>query len=77
MRRKCAKFVVGKKSALGDRPANRKHERPITWDRLPFATSPLLTSEDADVQRVKVSVLLNKHCSVPDDLSHLVLGDLE
>jgi len=43
---KCSKWVVGKKTAIGDRPATRRHERPITWDRLPFATRPILTNED-------------------------------
>jgi len=48
---KCSKWVVGKKSTVGDRPATRRHERPISWDRLPFATAPLLTSTDAEAQR--------------------------
>ncbi|KAI0350346.1 hypothetical protein OH77DRAFT_1593607 [Trametes cingulata] len=47
---KCSKFVIGKKSAVGDRPATRKHERPLSWERLPFATTPMLTSEDAAAQ---------------------------
>ncbi|KAH9924608.1 uncharacterized protein BXZ73DRAFT_50340 [Epithele typhae] len=50
---KCAKFVIGKKSAVGDRPAVRKHERPILWDALPFATSPMVTSEDCAAQTTK------------------------
>ena len=53
--RKCAKFVVGKKSAVGDRPATRKHERPISWDSLPFATAPMVTSQDAAAQTTRVS----------------------
>ena len=53
--RKCAKFVIGKKSAVGDRPATRKHERPLSWDSLPFAAAPIVTSEDADVQSARVS----------------------
>ncbi|TFK52693.1 hypothetical protein OE88DRAFT_1628274 [Heliocybe sulcata] len=48
---KCSKWVPGKKSALGDRPATKRHEHPISWDRLPFATRPILTSEDMDDQR--------------------------
>ncbi|KAI0366939.1 hypothetical protein BV20DRAFT_951369 [Pilatotrama ljubarskyi] len=47
---KCSKFVIGKKSAVGDRPATRKHERPLSWERLPFATTPMLTSEDVTAQ---------------------------
>nr|VWP00958.1 Transcriptional repressor TUP1 [Ganoderma boninense] len=50
---KCAKFVIGKKSAVGDRPATRKHERPLCWDSLPFATAPMVTSEDVDAQSVR------------------------
>ncbi|EMD39745.1 hypothetical protein CERSUDRAFT_150412 [Gelatoporia subvermispora B] len=47
---KCSKWVVGKKSALGDKPATRRHERPISWERLPFANAPLITNQDCDVQ---------------------------
>ncbi|RDX49866.1 hypothetical protein OH76DRAFT_1556053 [Lentinus brumalis] len=50
---KCSKFVVGKKSAVGDRPATRKHERPISWDSLPFATAQMVTSEDAAAQTAR------------------------
>ncbi|RPD54662.1 hypothetical protein L226DRAFT_613702 [Lentinus tigrinus ALCF2SS1-7] len=50
---KCSKFVVGKKSAVGDRPATRKHERPISWDGLPFATAPMVTSENATAQTAR------------------------
>lgn len=52
--RKCSKFTAGKKSAVGDKPATKRHDKPITWDRLPFATSPLLTSEDVNVQKIRV-----------------------
>ncbi|KAK7469438.1 Sister chromatid cohesion protein 2 [Stygiomarasmius scandens] len=48
---KCSKFVLGKKSNIGDRPATKKHDRPISWNRLPFATKPILTSVDADEQK--------------------------
>ena len=40
---------------MGDRPATRKHERPLGWDALPFATAPLVTSEDAAAQTARVS----------------------
>ncbi|KAI0927411.1 hypothetical protein AcV5_007956 [Taiwanofungus camphoratus] len=50
---KCSKWVVGKKSAVGDKAATRRHERPISWERLPFATTPLLTSADLDAQRAR------------------------
>jgi hypothetical protein len=54
---KCMKFVPGKKSALGDKPAVRKHEHPLTWERLPFATRPVLTAADAEAQKKTVSRL--------------------
>ncbi|KAL4249287.1 Sister chromatid cohesion protein [Abortiporus biennis] len=48
---KCAKFVVGKKSAVGDKPANRKNDTPISWDRIPFASSPILTRQHIEAQK--------------------------
>ncbi|KAF8889236.1 hypothetical protein CPB85DRAFT_1441418 [Mucidula mucida] len=48
---KCNKFVIGKKSAVGDKAVVRKHQNAIAWDRLPFASRPMLTSEDADAQK--------------------------
>lgn len=54
---KCSKFVVGKKSAIGDKPATKRNDTSISWDRLPFATTPLLTTNDADEQKIRVRVL--------------------
>jgi len=51
---KCNKFVIGKKSAVGDKAAIKRHDKPISWDRLPFATNPLHTTHDAEVQKAKV-----------------------
>ncbi|KLO06964.1 hypothetical protein SCHPADRAFT_1002012 [Schizopora paradoxa] len=48
---KCSKFVVGKKSNVGDRPATRRKEVPISWDRMPFAAKPILTQEDIEEQK--------------------------
>jgi len=48
---KCSKFVIGKKSAAGDKPAVKRHEKPISWERLPFAKVPLLTSENLSIQK--------------------------
>jgi cohesin loading factor subunit SCC2 len=53
--RKCSKFVSGKKTAIGDKPANKRHEKAILWERLPFATTPLLTTNDVHVQKTRVS----------------------
>ncbi|TFY83179.1 hypothetical protein EWM64_g834 [Hericium alpestre] len=48
---KCLKWVIGKKNAQGDRAAIRRHSNPLTWERLPFAVRPLLTTEDMAAQR--------------------------
>jgi cohesin loading factor subunit SCC2 len=76
--RKCSKFVMGKKTAVGDKPANKRHEKPISWERLPFATTPLLTEDDISDQKNRVSWLnfpfpyfihvLDQHKIVPGHL---------
>lgn len=45
---------------MGDRPATRRYDTPIAWDRLPYATAPMLTTEDMKNQkaRVRLSSLL-------------------
>ncbi|KAH7906512.1 hypothetical protein BJ138DRAFT_1071604 [Hygrophoropsis aurantiaca] len=48
---KCSKFVIGKKSAIGDKPAVRRHQKPITWERLPFVLSPLSSAQDLEAQK--------------------------
>lgn len=53
---KCNKFDIGKKSAIGDKPTVKRNENPISWHRLPFATTPLLTTEDANAQKAMVKV---------------------
>jgi len=50
---KCSKWVPGKKSALGDKPATRRKEVPLVWDRMPYAAQPIRTVEDATVQQDK------------------------
>ncbi|KAH8077046.1 hypothetical protein BXZ70DRAFT_709469 [Cristinia sonorae] len=57
---KCSKWVIGKKTAVGDRPASRRHERPITWDRLPFATRPIRTNEDVAAQQANFLEIWNE-----------------
>lgn len=54
---KCAKWVIGKKTAVGDKAAARRTEQAVSWDRLPFATKPIITSQDMVEQREVVSVL--------------------
>ncbi|KAI0265712.1 hypothetical protein BC834DRAFT_970070 [Gloeopeniophorella convolvens] len=51
---KCLKWVIGKKNALGDRPATRRvgaAGAPLGWARLPYATRALRTVEDMAAQR--------------------------
>ncbi|KAH7925870.1 hypothetical protein BV22DRAFT_1088167 [Leucogyrophana mollusca] len=48
---KCSKFVSGKKSAIGDKPAIKRHQNPITWDRLPFATVSITSIQDLQAQK--------------------------
>ncbi|KAH7103288.1 hypothetical protein BKA62DRAFT_696412 [Auriculariales sp. MPI-PUGE-AT-0066] len=43
---KCMKWQPGKKSALGDKPAVRRGEGVLVWDRMPSAIQPFNTAED-------------------------------
>lgn len=40
---------------MGDRPASRRNEKPLVWERVPFAIMPILTTQDLIAQRDKVS----------------------
>lgn len=55
---KCQKFVLGKKSTVGDRPATRKRDVPISWERMPFIGKPMLSREDTEEQKGRVSAYL-------------------
>jgi len=57
---KCNKFVIGKKSAIGDKPATKRNDNPISWARLPFATDPLHTTQDADLQKARFLEIWNE-----------------
>ncbi|KAF9457433.1 hypothetical protein BDZ94DRAFT_1326256 [Collybia nuda] len=57
---KCNKFSIGKKSTIGDKPAIKRNEKPISWDRLPFATTPLLTTEDVEKQKNRFLEIWNE-----------------
>jgi len=57
---KCHKFSLGKKSAVGDKPAVMRHENPISWDRLPFAMTPILTTEDVEIQKARFLDIWNE-----------------
>ncbi|KAG8687645.1 Sister chromatid cohesion protein 2, partial [Ceratobasidium sp. 395] len=47
---KASRWVPGKKSAVGDKPAVVRHDKPIAWDRVPFATRTGKTAEDVRAQ---------------------------
>ncbi|KAF8552743.1 hypothetical protein OG21DRAFT_1477602 [Imleria badia] len=57
---KCSKFVPGKKSAVGDKPAVKRHQFPITWDRLPFAMAPLILPEHLAAQKATFLQIWNE-----------------
>jgi hypothetical protein len=57
MLRKCSKWVLGKKSAFGDRPAVKKSGNAVAWDRMSFATKPIVTESDIAVQKQQVSCM--------------------
>ncbi|KAF6755969.1 protein rad9 [Ephemerocybe angulata] len=63
---KCNKFVVGKKSAIGDKPVMKKHETPISWDRLPYAVNPIHTTHDAEVQKATFLEIWNEDGVQPE-----------
>ncbi|KAF8133417.1 hypothetical protein EV363DRAFT_1470656 [Boletus edulis] len=67
---KCSKFVPGKKSAVGDKPAVKRHQFPITWDRLPFAMAPLILSEHLAAQKATFLQIWNEDGVVaePEDV---------
>jgi len=48
---KCSKWVPGKKSAMGDRPATKRREIPLEWDRMSYATQAIRTERDAALQK--------------------------
>jgi hypothetical protein len=54
---------------VGDKPAVKRNEKPISWSRLPFATAPLLASDDINVQKSRVSRSLYVHVLMPLTLS--------
>ncbi|KAL1743690.1 sister chromatid cohesion C-terminus-domain-containing protein [Schizophyllum fasciatum] len=57
---KCSKFVFGKKSAIGDKAAVKKHGRPISWDKLPYATRPLMSADDGERQKMMFIEIWNE-----------------
>ncbi|GJJ15616.1 hypothetical protein Clacol_009894 [Clathrus columnatus] len=48
---KCSKWAPGKKSVIGDKPAVKRKEVPLVWDKMDYAVLPVRTREDADAQK--------------------------
>lgn len=57
---KCSKFVIGKKTAIGDKVTNKRHQDMISWNRLHFATVPLVTMNDVELQKRQVILSFSK-----------------
>lgn len=49
---------------MGDRPASRRNEKPLVWERVPFAIIPILTTQDLLAQRDKVRADLSSSSAV-------------
>ncbi|CAE6459153.1 unnamed protein product [Rhizoctonia solani] len=47
---KASRFVPGKKTAAGDKLASARHDKPISWERVTFATRPGKTTGDVLAQ---------------------------
>ncbi|CAE6465375.1 unnamed protein product [Rhizoctonia solani] len=47
---KASRFVPGKKTAAGDKPASTRHDKPISWERVTFATRIGKTVNDVSAQ---------------------------
>lgn len=69
---KCSKWVPGKKSALGDKLAVKRHANPITWDRMPYIHSAIVSSEDVSSRKKQFS-----HIWQEDGVSGEPLSDVE
>lgn len=63
---KCQKFVLGKKSAIGDRPAVKKRDSPISWERMPFAEKEIRNREDVEVQKATFLGIWNEDGAVAE-----------
>ncbi|KAJ7175276.1 sister chromatid cohesion C-terminus-domain-containing protein, partial [Mycena filopes] len=57
---KCSKFPLGKKTAAGDKAATRRNENPISWTRLPYAVTPILTTSDVESQKTRFIEVWNE-----------------
>ncbi|KAJ7903762.1 hypothetical protein B0H14DRAFT_2666173 [Mycena olivaceomarginata] len=53
-------FCSGQETAAGDKAVTKRHEKPIAWTRLPFATTPILTTSDGDAQKAQFIEVWNE-----------------
>ncbi|KAF7357525.1 Sister chromatid cohesion protein [Mycena sanguinolenta] len=49
-----------KKTTAGDKAVTKRHEKPISWTRLHYATAPILTTSDADAQKAQFIEVWNE-----------------
>ena len=72
---KCTKWVPGKKSALGDKMAIKRHTNFITWDRIPYIHSPIVSSEDVFFRKKQVRLIIRDFIlSQSNELSSFMSG---
>ena len=63
------KWVVGKKSALGDKAAVRRHATAMGWERVPYAMQPIHTCEDMEGQHRQVRTPIVSFHSLASSMS--------
>jgi len=68
---KCAKWSSGRKSAIGDKPATRRHENPISWEKVPFAVKSAVSSEDAEHQCASLLEMWEQEGVSPEPLEDI------
>ena len=65
---KCLKWQPGKKSTLGDKPAIRRGDPVVSWDRLPFALQRFANAENVTDQYRRVRCYYIPVAARPDQL---------
>ncbi|KAF8315647.1 hypothetical protein DL93DRAFT_2078873 [Clavulina sp. PMI_390] len=66
---KCMKWVPDKKSPFGDKPAKRRdHQPPLVWNRVPFATRPILGADDQREQHQTFRALWEEEGVSPEPM---------
>ncbi|KAF8333610.1 uncharacterized protein EI90DRAFT_2994571 [Cantharellus anzutake] len=68
---KCTKWSSGKKSAIGDKPAIRRHENPISWEKIPCALKSAMTHDDAEHQYSRLLEMWDQEGVSPEPLEDI------